>query len=147
MADTANIVVAVEQNGYRNVIIRASLVSDGSGLTNYKLYDASSAGAFGVTAPGGQIVYPGVHSTLVGLDYDVQDMKINLLWDASPTPQSIWALGAAPEDFNWTRFGGIRCPAATLAGATGSIDVTTINAAPNSTFAILLYIRKNVPVS
>lgn len=143
MADNANVVVAVEQNGYRNAVIRASLVSDGSGLAAFKLYDASPGGIYGITAPGGQIVYPGVHTTLVGLDYDVQDMKINLLWDAG-TPQSILALGSAPEDFDWKRFGGIRVPA-NLVGATGSILITTINQAAGSTFSMVLYIRKNVP--
>ena len=41
MADNANVVVRTEINGYRNVVIRASLVSDGSGLTDFKLYDAT----------------------------------------------------------------------------------------------------------
>ena len=145
MADTANIVVQTEINNYRNIIVRASLVSDGSGLDNYKLYDASSAGSFGVTAPGGQIVYPGANTKLMGLDYDVQDMKIRLQWDAT-TPQDIFALGSAPEDFRWDRFGGIRVPAG-LAGATGSILVSTISAAANSTFALVMYLRKNVPQS
>ena len=70
-------------------------------------------------------------------------MKINLLWDAG-TPESIFALGSAPEDFSWVRFGGVRVPA-TLVGATGSILISTINQAANSTFALLLYLRKNVP--
>ncbi len=143
MADTANIVLRTMINGYRNVVVRASLVSDGSGLTAYKLYDASSAGIYSVIAPGGQIVYPGIHSKLVGLDYDVQDMKINLLWDAT-TPESILALGSAPEDFDWKRMGGLPVPPG-LVGATGSILITTINQAPQSTFALILYIRKNVP--
>lgn len=146
MADNANIVVRTEVNGYRNVVIRASLDSDGSGLNAFKLYDASLAGAFTIMAPGGQIVAPGVHSTLVALDYDVQDMKINLLWDAVPTPESILALGSAPEDFDWKRFGGIRVPAG-LAGATGSILITTINQAAGSTFSLIMGIRKNVPQS
>lgn len=145
MADSANIVVAIENNGYRNIVIRASLVSDGTGLANYKLYDATSAGVYGVTAPGGQMVYPGVNTKLVGLDYDVQDMKLRLQWDAG-TPQDILALGSAPEDFNWKRFGGIRVPAG-LTGATGSILLTTVNQAPQSTFMLVLYLIKNVPQS
>lgn len=143
MADTANVVTTVETDGYRNLVIRSVLRSDGSGLSAYKVYDATSAGGHGVTAPGGQIVYPGVHTTLVGLDYDVQDMKLQLLWDAG-TPQNLLSLGSAPEDFNWTRFGGIRVPSA-LVGATGSILITTINQVPDSTFALILYLRKGVP--
>lgn len=145
MADTANVVVTTEANGYRNAIVRVALRSDGTGLTNYKIFDATSSGAFGVTAPGGQIVYPGIHTSLVGLDYDVQDMKINLLWDAT-TPQSIMPLGSAPEDFRWERFGGVRVPSG-LVGATGSILVSTINQVPDSTFFLILYLRKGVPQS
>lgn len=145
MADTANIVLNTEINNYRNVIIRASLVSDGSGLAAFKVYDAAATGAFGVTAPGGQVVYPGIHTTIVDLDYDVQDMKIRLQWDAT-TPQDIMALGSAPENFEFSRFGGIRVPSG-LAGATGSILITTVGQAANSTFWFNLYLRKNVPQS
>ena len=143
MADTANIVLTTQYSGYRNAIILATLVSDGTGLTNYKIYDATSGGAFGVNQ-GGQTFYPGIHSTLIGLDYDVQDMKINLLWDAT-TPQSMLPLGSAPEDFVWKDFGGLKPPS--IAGVTGSILITTINQAPNSTFFVRLHIRKNIPVS
>lgn len=144
MADSANIVVATEINNYRNAIIRCSLVSDGTGLANFKVFDAAAAG-FAVTAPGGQRVTPGIHIALVALDYDVQDMKIRLQWEATAN-QDIIALGSAPEDFNWKRFGGIRVPSG-LAGATGSILVTTVGQAANSTFFILLYLTKNVPQS
>lgn len=146
MADTANLVLRVEENNYRNATIRASLTSDGSGLSAYKLYDASSGGAFGVTAPGGQTVYPGIYTRISAFDYDVQDMKIQLLWDAT-SPEQIAALGSAPEDFGWgRRFQGIRVPPG-LVGATGSILITTINQAPNSTFFLRLYLRKGVPQS
>lgn len=141
MVDTP--VVAIEQNGYRNVVIRVSLQSDGSGLTAYKIYDATSGGVYGVSKAG-QNFYPGVHTTIVGLDYDVQDMKLQILWEATAN-QSILALGSAPEDFRWERFGGIRVPSA-LVGATGSILLTTINQAPDSTMSLVLHLRKNVPV-
>jgi hypothetical protein len=129
-------------NGYRNVVIRVTDLSDGTGLTNYKAYDATSAGAFGVQAFG-QTIYPGIHTTIVGLDYDIQDMKLQLLWDAT-TPEPIFNLGNAPEDFSWLRFGGVTCPPG-LAGATGSILLTTVNAAAQSTFSLVLSLRKNVP--
>jgi hypothetical protein len=145
MADTANLVLRVIQNNYRNVTLRCSLVSDGSGLANYKIFDATSAGSFGVKAPGGQTVYPGIHTKVLALDYDVQDMKMRLQWDAT-TPEDIMALGSAPEDFNWNRIGGIPVPSG-LAGATGSILLTTVGQSANSTFAFILYLRKNVPQS
>lgn len=140
MADTPT--VRVENNGYRNVVLRVSVVSDGSGFTGYKIYDATSGGNYGVVK-GGQTFYPGLHTTIVGLDYDVQDMKLRLQWDAS-SPEDILPLGAAPQDFDWTSFGGIRVPSG-LAGATGSILLTTLNASVNSTFSLVLRLRKNVP--
>jgi hypothetical protein len=50
MADS--IVVNVEQNNYRNVILRCTLVSDGSGVAAQKIYDATSGGVYGVTQGG-----------------------------------------------------------------------------------------------
>lgn len=140
MADSANIVVRTEQDGYRNLVIRASLVSDGSGLAAFKVYDATQ---HAVIAPGGQLIAPGIHTTLLALDYDVQDMKVRMQWDAS-SPEDILALGAAPQGFNWEDIGGLRVPSG-LAGATGSILLTTVNPAPNATFGLVFYLRKNVP--
>lgn len=130
-------------NGRRNIIIRASQVSDGTADTT-TIYNATSTGAFGVTIAG-QTFYPGIYTKIVGLDYDVQDMKIALQWEAT-ADQDILPLGAAPEDFNWKRFGGIRVPAG-LAGATGSIKVKNITAAANSTYFVILYLTKGVPQS
>ena len=142
MADTPTTVVMT--NGYRNVVLRCSLVSDGSGLTNYKVFDASSAGAFGVSKAG-QTFYPGIHTKILGLDYDVQDLKLRIQWEATAN-QDVIVLGNAPEDYDWRKFGGIPCPPG-LAGATGSLLITTINQAPQSTFNLVIYLAKNVPQS
>jgi hypothetical protein len=142
MAETA--VINVENNGYRNVILRGTLVSDGSGITDQKIYDATSSGTYGVVRAG-QTFYPGVHTTVVGFDYDAQDLKLRVQWEATIN-QDIFPIGNAPEDFNWRRFGGIRVPAA-LAGATGSILISTVGQQVSGTFFFLLYLRKNVPVS
>lgn len=140
MADA--VVTRTIVNGFRNVVIRCTDLSDGTGLNAFKVFDASSAGTFGVQAFG-QTIYPGIHTTIVGLDYDIQDLKLQLLWEATAN-EAILNLGNAPEDFNWLRFGGITCPPG-LVGATGSILLTTVNQAPNSTFSLVLYLRKNVP--
>ena len=140
MADSANIVVRTVQNGFRNIVIRAALTSDGSGLTNYKVYDATSA-TWAVNVQG-QTFKPGIYTKLVGLDYDVQDLKIQLLWDAT-TPEQIFPLGSAPEDFDW-RSAPLAVPSG-LAGATGSILLSTLNAVPNGTFFVILRLWKCVP--
>lgn len=140
MADTP--VVQVYHNGYRNLVIGLTLVSDGSGLTAFKVYDATSA-TYAVNK-GGQLFTPGIHSKLVGLDFDVQDMKAKLSWEASSNVP-FFAFGASPEDFNWKSFGGLWPPV--VAGATGSILVNTIDPMPNSTLSLILYLRKDVPSS
>ncbi len=141
MADVTTL--NVETNAYRNVVIRATCVSDGTART-ITAYDATSGGAFGVSKAG-QTFYPGVHSTLVGLHYDVQDMKIRLQWDAT-SPADLLPLGSAPEDFDWRDFGGIRVPSG-LAGATGSILITTVDPNVDATYSVILKIRKNIPVT
>lgn len=124
-------------------------MSDGSGLANYVLVDPTSAATGAVNlsvSQAGQTFYPGTHLTIVGLDYDVQDMKLRFQWGATAN-EDIFALGSAPEDFRWfDRIGGIRVPSG-LAGATGKILISTVNAAPQATFAFILYLRKNVPQS
>ena len=148
MADTANIVVAIELQDYRNTIVRVSLVSDGSGLTNYVLVDPTSAASGQVNlsvSQAGQTFYPGTNLKITALDYDVQGMGVRLTWKAT-TNQDIAALGNAPQQFEWETFGGLRVPAA-LAGATGQILLSTVGAAANATLFVLLYLRNNVPQS
>ena len=72
-------------------------------------------------------------------------MKIALRWEAT-TDQDILALGSAPEDFNWSRFGGIRVPTG-LAGATGSIKIVSLSPVVGATYSVILYLRKRVPQS
>jgi len=131
------------ENGYRNVVIRATQVSDGTPNESVTIYNATSSGSFGVTAPGGQIVYPGIYTSIIGLDYDVQDMKMVMRWEAT-TDQDILALGSAPEDFRWDRFGGIRVPTG-LDGATGSIKMISQDPLVGATYSVILYLRKRVP--
>ena len=145
MADALN--VRVIHNGFRNAVVRASLVSDGSGLTGVKFIDATSVANptnLGVLYKG-QTLYPGTNLHVVGLDYDVQDMKVQLNWDAT-SPELFLALGSAPEDFNWKRFGGHPVPPG-LVGATGNILISTVNQAPQSTFFLIIYLTKGIPAA
>lgn len=139
MVDTPT--VQIYHNGFRNIVLGLTLVSDGSGLNAFKVYDATSGGAFGVNV-GGQVFYPGVHTKIVGLDFDVQDMKFQLLWEATANVPII-TYGASPEDFNWRKMGGIYGPQAEP-GLTGSILVSTINPMPDSTLTFMLYLRKDI---
>ena len=134
----------VIQNNRRNAIILASQVSDGTDGETITIYNATSGGAYGVTIAG-QTFYPGIFTKVVGLDYDVQDMKIALQWEAS-VDRNILALGSAPEDFRWDRIGGLPVPSG-LAGATGSIKVKSLGPSIGATYFVLLYLRKGVPQS
>ena len=139
MADA--ITTNVMQNGFRNAVIRLTNFSDGTGETNVKKFDATSTGAFGVTRAGSTL-YPGIHTKIWGMDYDVQDMKIRLQWEATVN-QDILALGGTPESFDWRSIGGLTVPPG-LAGATGSILLSTFQMMPASTYSIVLKIWKDV---
>lgn len=139
MADVAT--VQIIENGFRNVVLNVGLVSDGSGITAQKIFDATSGGVYGVTIAG-QTFYPGLHTKVIGIDFDVQDQKFRLDWEAGAN-SLIMAYGASPTDFNWRKLGGIPCPPG-LAGATGSILLTTIDAMPDATLSFILYLRKDI---
>lgn len=139
MAETAS--VQIIENGFRNVVLNVGIVSDGSGIAAQKIFDATSGGVYGVRI-GGQTFYPGLHAKIVGIDFDVQDQKFKLEWEATAN-SLILAYGASPTDFNWRKMGGIPCPPG-LAGATGSILLSTIDPMPNATLSMMLYLRKDI---
>lgn len=134
----------VEINGFRNVIIRATQISDGTDGEAVTIYNATSSGAYGVSKAG-QTFYPGVHTTIVGLSYDCQDMKMRLMWEAT-ADQDILVLGGSPDTFKYRSFGGIRVPSG-LAGATGSIKVVSYGPQVGASYSVVIHLRKNVPVS
>lgn len=132
------------ENGFRNVVIRASQISDGTDGEAVTIYNATSSGSFGVNK-GGQIFYPGIYTKIVNLWYDVQDCKIAIRWEAT-ADQDILPLGAAPEDFDFTKFGGIPVPSG-LVGATGSIKVVTLQPVVGAVYSVIIRLRKGVPQS
>ncbi len=135
----------VLENGYRNCVIKATQVSDGTDGEAVTIYNATSSGAFGVTAPGGQIVYPGIYSSIAALQFDTQDMKFALRWEAS-VDRDILVMGASPEDMDFKKWGGIVVPSG-LAGATGSIKVVSLGPQVGASYSIIINIRKRVPQS
>ncbi|NVN13409.1 hypothetical protein [Nguyenibacter vanlangensis] len=133
MADVTT--TQVIANGPRNLIVRLTDVSDGTGLSAVKIVDAQSP-AFAVR---GQV--PGVHLKLVRIVYDVHDMAVRLQWDGTEPVDLVTLSGFGHLDFR--RFQGIPNPRA--AGATGSILLSTIGAAANATFTLDLEMIKGVP--
>jgi hypothetical protein len=142
MAELATLQVI--ENGYRNVVIKGVLISDGSGVTLQKIYDAESTGIFGVNKAG-QVFYPGVYTKIIGLDFDVQDQKFAMYWEATANVP-IFAFGSSPEDFRWKGIGGIPAPIGE-AGLTGSILLSTLSPMVDATLTFILSLRKDVPQS
>lgn len=134
----------VIENGFRNVVLRATQVSDGTDGESVTVFNATSSGSFGVNK-GGQVFYPGIYTKLVGLWYDVQDCKVALRWEAT-ADQDVLVLGQAPEDFDFRSFGGVPVPSG-LVGATGSLKVVTLGPVVGATYSMIIRLRKNVPQS
>lgn len=133
MADVTS--VQVIANGPRNLIVRVTDVSDGTGLAAMKIVDAQSL-AFAV---GGQA--PGVHLKVRRIVYDVHGMVARLQWEATAPVDLATLSGFGHLDFR--RFQGLPNPMA--AGATGSILLMTMGAAAGSTVTIDLEMIKGVP--
>ncbi|MBB2205614.1 hypothetical protein [Gluconacetobacter takamatsuzukensis] len=135
MADVTN--VQVIANGPRNLIVRVTDVSDGTGLAAMKIVDAQSM----VFSVGGEA--PGVHLKVRRIVYDVHGMVARLQWDAAEPVDLATLSGFGHLDFR--RFQGIPNPRAP--GASGSILLTTMGAVAGSTVTIDLEMIKGVPQS
>jgi hypothetical protein len=133
------------ENGPRRVVYKFTNVSDGTGETGVVKVDATSSGPLGVVQQG-QTIYPGVHLKIVDMAYDVRAMALRMQWEAS-SAVDIWIAsgdGAGPFAFLDSRagFGGLSNP--NTAGATGSILFTTVVAALNSSYSIVLSLVKGI---
>lgn len=133
MADT--VTSQVLANGPRNLIIKRTNVSDGTGETGAVFVDATST-TYSVE---GQV--PGVHLKVVEIVYDVYAGWVRLQWDASSAVDMTMLTGFGRQKYR--RSAGLVNPNA--AGATGSILLTTENFALGSAYSITIYMTKNVP--
>jgi hypothetical protein len=137
MADI--VVTTIMEQGPQNAIVRCTNVSDGTGEAGVKKVDASATGPLGVSFKG-QTFYPGIHLTIREVEYDVKAMGLRIQWDAT-TAQDALALGGFGK-MKFEKFGGLIVPSG-LTGATGSILFTTTGAMPNSSYSVILHLRKN----
>jgi len=137
MADAVSTQVLV--NNARNLIIKCDSLSDGSGETAVKKYDAASS----TYATGGQV--PGVHSALKRVQWNVKGMGLQMLWEATSNQQLMYLGSDTSDDQDFGRLAGLLPPS--VAGVTGSILFTTKGAAANSGYSVILHILKNVPTA
>lgn len=125
------------ENGSRRLVMAFTNVSDGTGEAGVVKVDATSA-AFGA---------PGTNLKVVGLYYDVAAMKLRMLWDAD-TDVNFLVLGGFGHWQMLDRRGGFQgIINPKTVGATGSILFTTVGAAANSTYSVILEMVKGVPQS
>lgn len=141
MADTVS--TQIIQNSQRNIIVKFTNLSDGTGESGVKKIDATSTGPYGVSYQN-QTFYPGIHLTVWMIEYDVKAMGLRIQWDAT-SAQDMVNLGPENGRMKYDFFAGLTVPVIT--GATGSILFTTTGAMPNSSYSVVMHLKKNVPVS
>lgn len=134
------------ENGPRRVVYKFTNFSDGTGETGVVKVDPTLTGPLGNMSQGSPL-YPGVHLTIVGLIYDIRNMAVRIQWDASSAVDAFLISGAGAGPFRLmderAGFGGVYSPA--VAGATGKVLFTTVGAAPNTTYTIIMTLLKNIP--
>lgn len=140
MSDT--VTVDIIENGSRNFVYRLTNLSDGTGETAIVKIDGSATGPLGVNLAG-QVIYPTVHLKIREVEYDIQNMSVQLLWDAT-APANALILGQGSDILNFDRFGGVPIPP-TLVGATGKILLTTILPQVSSSYTIVIRGVKGIP--
>ena len=118
--------------------MRFTNVSDGTGEAGVVKVNAASAHSILVQ---GNVIYPATHLKVREIEYDTKGMGLRLQWDAT-TPVDMLVLGGFGT-MKFDRFGGLPNPLA--AGATGNILFTTIGAAANATYSVVLRMTKGVP--
>ena len=136
------------QDGPRNLVMRFTNVSDGTGESAVTKVNAASA--HGVVIAG-QTIYPGVNLKITKVKFAVTGMQLQLSWVATANQTFMVLSGADHWDFKDQ--GGVSNPGtASLAGSTGSIAFTTVAspaASPsnlkNATYDVTLYMTKGIP--
>lgn len=134
MADTVTSQTMI--NGARNLIMKFTNESDGTGESAVKKVDAASA----TFADAGTGVVPGVHLKIARITYNVFNGSLRLQWDASSATDIDILSFAGVQDY--TFFGGLPNPNAT--GATGSILFTTVGFVSGSSYTVTLEMLKCV---
>lgn len=132
MADTVTSQTIV--NGPRNLIMKFTNESDGTGESAVKKVDAASA------TFANQGVVPGVHLKIARVTFTVSGGELRMQWDASSATDIDILAYTGTQDY--TFFGGLTNPNA--AGATGSILFTTVGFTAGSSYTVVLEMLKCV---
>jgi hypothetical protein len=128
-------------SGPRHLVMRFTNVSDGTGEAGVIKVNATTANGIVVQ---GQTIFPQTNLKITKCQYDVSGMGLRIQWKAT-TNEDILVLGGF-NTLDFTDIGGIQNPGtANLAGSTGSIAFTTIAAAANATYTVILSMSLGIP--
>ena len=115
-------------DGARNVVMKFTNLSDGTGESAVKKVDVSGLNDAPATVKIERILY------------DVAGMVVTILWDADTDVRCI-ELGANTGELDFRRFGGLINNAGT--GVTGDINFTTTGHTNGDSYSIILEMAKN----
>lgn len=113
-------------NGTRNVVMKFTNVSDGTGESAVKKVDASDLGA-----------------TVLRIDrvhFSTSGMAVRILWDATTDVDALVLAADQTGCLDFTVFGGLQNNAG--AGITGDINFTTIGHSSGDVYSIVLEMSK-----
>ena len=127
MVDT--VTSQILDSGPRNLIVKFTNESDGTGEVLVKKVDVTTF------TPS-----PSIHLKVRRIIYAISGMTVRLYWDATPPVDMAPLAGFGNLDYS--SFGGLTVPV--IAGATGSILLSTNGAEPGSFYDLTLEISKNV---
>jgi hypothetical protein len=131
MADV--VTTRILANGARNLVMRFTNLSDGTGESAVAKVDASDV-AYGYKG-----VAPGVYLKIKAANWKVPVGALRVLWDATTDEDALVLSGQGSEIYNPY----IRCPA--ISGATGILRFTTAGFLANSGYDVTLHMIKGVP--
>ncbi len=133
MADA--VTTRILANGARNLVMRFTNFSDGTGESAVAKVDASDV-AYGYKG-----VAPGVYLKIKAVDFSIRSGGLRILWDATTDEDALVLDGQGNFKFDPL----IKCPA--IAGATGILRFTTVGFVLNSGYDVTLHMIKGVPQS
>lgn len=131
------------ENGPRFIVAKFTNLSDATGEAGVTKINATSSGPFGVVRQG-QTIYPGTGLALLSIWYSISAMVLRIQWHGTPNIDMINLVQADNWQLMDQRGGipGLPCPGGT--GVTGSIDFTTVGAAANSAYTVVMKLAKNI---
>lgn len=112
-------------NGTRNLVIKFTNISDGTGESAVTKVAAATYGT---------------GLKILKLHYSTFGMAVRVLWDATADVPAFLIPQDADGTFDFTGFGGLTNDGGT--GVTGNIQFTTIGAASGDTYTIIMEMAK-----